>query len=209
MMTNASSKIESDRFYEMNRIHEHQKGDTLKPKPGKKGKFTEGLLDNESILNSLNICVGQTIVDAGCGNGYMSKQFSTFAGASGKIYALDPDEVFINQLKSEVKDTNIVPLIGDITQTTVLKASSVDLVYLSTVFHLFTGSQIPRFEKEVRRILKPGAKLAIVNINKEKTPFGPPLKMRYSPEELKQKLSFTPKKRIEAGAHFYMQIFEK
>ena len=65
------------------------------------------------------------------------------------------------------------------------------------------------FEKEVKRILKSGAKLAIVNIKKENTPFGPPVEMRSSPEELRQKLSFTPGELIEVSEHFYMQIFVK
>jgi hypothetical protein len=65
------------------------------------------------------------------------------------------------------------------------------------------------FEKEVNRILKPGAKLAIININKENTPFGPPLEIRSSPEELRQRLSFTPRQLIEVNGYFYMQIFLK
>ena len=63
------------------------------------------------------------------------------------------------------------------------------------------------FEKEINRILKPKSQLAIVNIHKKETPFGPPLEMRSSPEELRQKLSFTPKKLIEVGDYFYMQLF--
>ncbi len=51
------------------------------------GKFSEGLLNNETILAKLNICVGQTILDAGCGNGYMAKKFSELVGKTGKIYA--------------------------------------------------------------------------------------------------------------------------
>ena len=38
-------------------------------------KFSEGLLNGELILKTLNIQAGQTILDAGCGNGYMSKAF--------------------------------------------------------------------------------------------------------------------------------------
>jgi hypothetical protein len=32
--------------------------------------------------------------------------------------------------------------------------------------------------------------------------------MRSSPEELRQRLPFSPKLVIEAGDHFYMQLFE-
>ena len=53
-----------------------------------KGRFTEGLLDSERILKALNIKAGQTILDAGCGNGYMSKLFSKEVAQFGKVYAL-------------------------------------------------------------------------------------------------------------------------
>ena len=175
----------------------------------KKRKFSEGLLDIETILNNLEICPGQIILDAGCGNGYMSKRFSKLVGNTGTVYALDPDNEAINNLRKEIDKTNIEPLVGDITKTTALKDCSIDLVYLSTVFHIFSDAQVICFEKEIKRILKPKAKLAIVNINKEETPFGPPIEMRSSPEELKLKISLTPKELIEVGRHFYMQLFEK
>lgn len=174
------------------------------------GKFSEGMLNDEIIIKNLNICIGQTILDAGCGNGYMSKKFSKLVGNRGKVYALDTDKGLIASLKKEIgKKSNIIAFVGDITKKTDLKDSSIDLVYLSTVFHIFTGIQIAGFENEMKRILKPRAQLAIININKEDTPFGPPVEMRFSPEELRQKLSFIPKELIEAGEHFYMQLFAK
>ena len=172
------------------------------------GKFSEGLLNDKTIITNLDICVGQTILDAGCGNGYMAKKFSTLVGNTGKILALDPDEGSITNLKKEIGKTNIEAFVGDITKPTKLKTSSVDLVYLSTVFHIFSESQIDDFVTEVKRILKPNAQLAVVNIQKEDTPFGPPIEIRSSPEELRQKISLTPKKLIEVGEYFYMQVFE-
>ncbi len=174
------------------------------------GNFSEGLLNYEIIIENLNISTGQTVLDAGCGNGYMAKNFSKLVGNTGKIYALDPDNRLIASLKKEIgKESNIIAFVGDITKRTELKDSSVDLVYLSTVFHIFSDIQIAGFENEVNRILKHEAQLAIININKEDTPFGPPVEMRSSPEELTQKLSFVPGKLIEVGEYFYLQLFIK
>ena len=38
-------------------------------------KCSEGVLDDERILACLDIGAGQTIVDAGCGSGYMALKF--------------------------------------------------------------------------------------------------------------------------------------
>ena len=170
-------------------------------------KFTEGLLDNERILKGLDIQAGQTILDAGCGNGYMSKLFSKKVTQSGKVYALDSDTYFIQVLKRETQGTNIETVAGDITRPTQLKPSSIDLIYLSTVIHAFSKSQVHGLLREVKRLLKPDGTLAIVEIVKKETPFGPPLQSRYSPEELKKIVSLVPVDTVQAGEHFYMQIF--
>ena len=57
-----------------------------------RGKSSERYLNKDIILKALNIRSGQTILDAGCGNGYMSKEFSKLLNHTGKVYALDPDK---------------------------------------------------------------------------------------------------------------------
>lgn len=70
-------------------------------------KFTEGLLNIPAILKALGIKKGQTILDAGCGTGYMSKIFSDTLSQSGKVYALDTDKYFIEKLINQTKGKTI------------------------------------------------------------------------------------------------------
>jgi ubiquinone/menaquinone biosynthesis C-methylase UbiE len=172
-----------------------------------RAKFSEGLLNEEVILNALNIQPGQTILDAGCGNGYMSKAFSKKVGQSGKVYALDSDKYYIGLIRKETQGTNIEAIEGDITAPTGIDRSSVDIIYLSTVMHDFSRQQVQGFLGEVNRLLKPNGVLAIVEIAKEETPFGPPLNLRFSPEELKKTVPLAPLDTIQVGEHFYMQMF--
>ncbi len=172
------------------------------------GKFTEGLLDHKVILKALDIKPGQTILDAGCGNGYMSRIFADAVSNAGKVYALDPDKYFIEALKNETKGTNIEAIEGDITISTGIRQSSVDLLYISTVLHGFSQQQIKGFLRETDRLLKPEALLAIVEIVKKETPFGPPLKLRYSPDELKRTVPMSPVDTVQVGEYFYMQVFQ-
>jgi len=172
-----------------------------------KGKFTEGLLDNALILKVLDIRPGQVILDAGCGNGYMAKRFAAQAGPTGRVYALDPDAYFISVLREEAQSTSVEAMEGDITKQTPLKAASIDLLYIATVLHGFSPEQMQGFVKESKRLLKPGGTLAVVEIEKTETPFGPPLTLRYSPEELKAALPLEPVRALAVGNYFYMQIF--
>jgi len=97
---------------------------------------------------------------------------------------------------------------GDITTRTPIEASSVDLIYMSTVFHGFSKEQIQGFRSEAKRLLKPHARLAIVEIQKRDTPFGPPMEIRFSPEELRHALPLAPLATVDVGQYFYMQMFE-
>jgi ubiquinone/menaquinone biosynthesis C-methylase UbiE len=173
------------------------------------GNTTENLLNKKAILRALDIRSGQRIMDVGCGNGYMTKEFSKLVGPLGQVVALDSAREAIETLKAETGGTNIEPIEADITKTTPLREESVELIYLATVFHIFSKEQIVGFQKEVLRLLKPKGKLAIIEIHKETTPFGPPLEMRFSPEELKEILQLTPTSLHAVGRYFYMQLFEK
>lgn len=171
------------------------------------GRSSESRFDRTIILKALNVLQGQNILDAGCGNGYMAKEFSRLVTDSGTIYAMDIYEESIEQLKKETEATNITASLGDITKKTQIEDSSIDLIYLSTVFHGFTDSQKEGFLREVKRILKPGGILAVVEINKSNTPFGPPMDIRYSPQELSESIGLNKLSFIKIGDNFYMQTF--
>ena len=170
-------------------------------------KFTEGLIDTRLIVNTLDLRPGQTVIDAGCGTGYMAKIFARAVSVSGTVYAVDRDSYFIGQLADEVKGTNIEVIEGDITNLDQISDHSADLLYASTVIHLMQKDKIRRFVNEAKRLLKPDAMLAIVEIEKRETPFGPAMENRCSPEELIDRIPMVPERAIKVGEHFYMQVF--
>ena len=165
-------------------------------------------MDKTIIMKELGIRPGQIMLDAGCGNGYMSKLFSEAVGSTGKVYALDPDEEAIAALRNETIGTNVEALVGDISTTTDLEELSIDFIYVSTVLHGFSPEQVRGFRDEVKRLLKPGGKLAIIEIEKRPTSFGPPLDIRFSPEELQQALPLASLGTVQIGEYFYMQVFK-
>jgi ubiquinone/menaquinone biosynthesis C-methylase UbiE len=73
--------------------------------------------------------------------------------------------------------------------------------------HGFSIQQLQGFLTEAKRLLKPNGILAIVEIEKKETNFGPPLNLRYSPEELQEVVPMAPLSTVRVGDHFYMQVF--
>jgi len=168
---------------------------------------SETLLDKAAILAALELKPGQTALDAGCGTGYMAKEFSRRVGPEGKVYALDRDGTAVAALAAETAGSNITALPGDIAAGTGLPEGVFDLVYLSAVYHTFDAVRAKGFAAEARRLLAPGGKLAIVEVVKRPTPFGPPLETRRFPEDLKRELGFIPLATVAAGEFFYLQLF--
>ena len=60
------------------------------------------------------------------------------------------------------------------------------------MIHGFSKKQIQGFLCEIARLLKPDGKLAIVEIEKKEMPFGSPMELRFSPEELKEIVPLSP-----------------
>ncbi len=62
---------------------------------------------------------------------------------------------------------------------------SVDLCFISTVLHSLDLADVEKsLFSEIHRVLKPGGRVAIIECKKEAQPFGPPMSLRLSPEEI-------------------------
>ncbi|MBN1437057.1 MAG: methyltransferase domain-containing protein [Sedimentisphaerales bacterium] len=189
-------------------MSECDKCDSARKNHSHQGRSSEARVDKHFILKQLDLQPGDTVLDAGCGNGYMAKEFAKLVTETGKIYALDPDEQAIQILQQETVGSNIEPFLSDITQPTKLSAGSLDLIYISTVVHGFASEQMAGFAAEVKRLLKPNGRLAVLEMKKEEMPFGPPMELKFSPEELQQTLGLTLFKQIEVSKYFYLAIFQ-
>jgi len=177
------------------------------PRPAHRKRFSDGMLDNELILRELAIVPGWTVVDAGCGNGYMSMIFAEKVGASGKVYALDLNIDVFTATFTEPLPANVSVMECDMTERIPLADGCVDLVFISTVVHSIPGERIPGLAGEFGRVIRPGGALAVVEMAKRETVFGPPVWQRYSPEELQAAFPFVPVKTVDVAEHFYMQLF--
>jgi predicted methyltransferase len=55
--------------------------------------------DPEAILADMGLKAGNTFTDIGCGNGYFALPAARIVGAGGKVYGVDKNAAFIDELK--------------------------------------------------------------------------------------------------------------
>lgn len=160
-------------------------------------------------LDALGLKGDTTLLDFGAGTGVFS--FPASHMTTGKIYAVDIDDQMINLL-NERKDQggveNLVPtLINSLDLP--FDNESMDIIILVTVFHEVENKT--KLIEEFHRLLKNKGQLGIIEFYKKKTPMGPSIQKRLSPEEVDDYFSLYFKKRnqVSLGENFYLSIYSK
>lgn len=144
--------------------------------------------DPELVFSALALIEGDSFLDMGCGPGDYSIRASEIIGDSGIVYALDRWQDVIDDLAEKARSRgfrNIRAVVSDISEHLPVDDESVDLCFISTVLHSLDLADVETsLFGEIRRVLKPGGRVAIIECKKEEQQFGPPMSMRLSPEEI-------------------------
>ncbi|MEJ2717956.1 MAG: class I SAM-dependent methyltransferase, partial [Deltaproteobacteria bacterium] len=106
--------------------------------------------------------------------------------------------------------TNIKAIVCDITGTLPIEDACIDVCFLATVLHTINlGEHGKRLSAEIHRVVKPGGRVAIINCKKEDQPFGPPIHIRLSPEEVEDSITqygFEKMDLIDLGYNYLIQF---
>jgi ubiquinone/menaquinone biosynthesis C-methylase UbiE len=180
------------------------------------GKSSEAVLDAKRVVSSLKLGEGDVFMDAGCGDGFISREAAKLVGAEGKVLAVDQYSPSLDILREKVKEEgigNLEVLEADLTQKLPLEEETVDLCLMANVLHGFYYNQeLDQVIPELLRILKTGGKLAIVEFKKiEGTP-GPPLSSRITAGEVNSALEsrgFQSQEELEVGPYHYAVLLVK
>lgn len=120
---------------------------------------------HENVLQ-LGLREGMKVGDFGAGTGHYSRAAAAIVGHSGRVYAIDVQEEILKHIKLNTHDHHqgIVETIwGDIEKSggTHLRDQSLDAIILANT--LFQIENRFGLLGEMRRVLKPGGKLLVVD----------------------------------------------
>jgi arsenite methyltransferase len=136
------------------------------------------------VLSALNIKPGEVIADIGAGSGYFTFRLSHHVGDKGKIYAVDvsPDMVrHVNRRIRETKTTNVVTVLAD-PDDPLLPDRSVNRFFICDVWHHVENQT--KYLSSMKKMLKPGGEIVMIDFHKKELPFGPPMQMKIAREDL-------------------------
>ena len=173
--------IEDHREYGHQHGHGHGHGH-------KRGPSSFAVHDSNLVFRMLKLKEGDSFLDLGCGPGDYALHAAKIVGVSGIVYALEKRGQLVDDLAQKAVARglgNIRAVAADITGPLPIEEKSIDVCFAATVLHIPPVTrELANIFNEMRRVLKPGGRTAILECKKEESPMGPPLEMRLSPEDI-------------------------
>ncbi len=126
----------------------------------------------DSLVNALEIPVGASVSEIGCGTGYFTWRLADKVGPTGKVFAVDVQQKMLDLTAETIRKhqlSNVELVLGGETDPH-LTAASLDLVLIAYAYHEF--SEPEAMTRAVNRALKPDGRLVIIEFA-EGHPFGP------------------------------------
>jgi len=171
--------------------------------------------DPRRNIEQFGLSDGMIVADLGAGSGFYSMEAARAVAPHGKVYAVDIQTELLTRLINEARNrriTNLDIVVGDLEKNNgiSLREGSMDAVIASNIIFMLDDKKT--FLTEIRRILKSGGKLLLVDWSASFSQMGPhPEHVVYkdTARKLAQEVGFTLEKEIDAGAHHYGMILRK
>ncbi len=170
--------------------------------------------DPSKNLDQLELTTNLIVADLGAGSGfYTIAAAKKLKGGEGKVYCIEVQRDLLQHIQDAAKKehlTNIDYIWGNIEKRggTKIHDKTVDCAIISNV--LFQVEDRKGFLEEVKRILKPGGRILLVDWSESFGGMGPApdhVITSANAESLLVSIGFKKVKNFEAGAHHYGIIF--
>ena len=165
-------------------------------------------LSPPATLRSIGVHPGSVFCDIGAGTGVFTIPAAQLTG--GPVYAIDVSADMLAIIEEKCR------MLGITSVTTILPSAghypiedgTCDVALMCTVLHDIVAPAPVLCE--VRRVLKSGGRLAVIEFRKEPTRMGPPVARRLSEPQTQamlEEIGFNKESRHDIGTQFYMHLY--
>jgi ubiquinone/menaquinone biosynthesis C-methylase UbiE len=139
------------------------------------------------------------VLDLGSGPGFWTIPIAHIVGLDGRVIALDVSRELLNALSARNPPSHVETLEAELPLIN-LREASVDVIWAAFIFH---EVQPPAdLASEMRRVLRPGGRLDVLDWHPEASSNGgPPRQHRFLPEQVSEYLR-------AAGFHDIQEIWQ-
>jgi predicted methyltransferase len=137
----------------------------------------------EQIMDHLRIGEGSVVADLGAGGGWFTIRLARRVGPNGKVYAEDVQTEMIGSISRRVEREglrNVQPVLG--TDVDPQLPGPVDAVLIVDAYHEMDDPVT--LLRNVRKSLRPGGRVGIVEFTKDGHGPGPPMEERVDPDQV-------------------------
>lgn len=136
------------------------------------------------VIEALQLKAGMKVADIGAGTGYFSMRLARVPGVS--VFAVDIEPKMVDYLRQRARKeqlSNVAAVVGGAASPNLPEAVDVILV-VDTYHHLPDRAS---YFRDLRKSLKPGGRIAIVDFRKD-APEGPPAHFRFTPQQIQDEM---------------------
>jgi ubiquinone/menaquinone biosynthesis C-methylase UbiE len=175
----AQDAVKRDK-HEMHGVHSDSKAYIAKLEDPSREKYQKP----HEVIMALDLKPGEAIADIGAGSGYFSLRFARHVGEEGRVYAVDVSSDMILHMNRRIRELGLKNVI------TILAPAEDPLLADATVDRIFFCDTWHHVEKQIeylallKRMLKPGGQLVMIDFQKRELPLGPPMEMKIAREDL-------------------------
>jgi len=138
----------------------------------------------DEVVRALDLKPGEAVADIGSGSGYFTLRLAKAVGETGQVYGVDIDPDMIRYLNRRIRNAglrNVHTVLSD-PDDPLLPDRSIDRFVIVDTWHHIANQE--RYLALMKRLLKPGGQVVMIDYQKRQTPVGPPLSMRIGRDEL-------------------------
>lgn len=135
------------------------------------------------VMQALDVKAGEAIADIGAGSGYFSVRLAHHVGPTGRVYAVDVSPDMIRHLHTRVREMkllNVSPILS--LPNDPLLPEPVDRFLIVNVWHHIEDQA--GYLALMKKHLKPGGQVVMIDFHKRDLPVGPPLGMKIARDDL-------------------------
>jgi len=149
------------------------------------------------------------VADIGSATGYFPIRFAR-ALPKGRVYGIDIEKSMVDYLNERARSENLPNLSSILGKADDPKLPEpVDMVFICNTYHHIEDRQV--YFETLKKNLRAGARLVIVDFIKGELPVGPPDQMKLAPDEVNSELSaagYRLVQKLEMLPYQYVLIFQ-